>query len=1679
MRSSECAVGSPPDPPSSSLVLSAKRRNVRPIGGAGVGKHFMFFALIAVLTLFNTPERFGAKVGVFALPARRPSDPRKRSRVNRILEPAHDQSELFLPPVGPRFLGRFNMGAIPDACVPRSALFSDRTSSSGDRAWNMCPQFANVSTSPLGDGDDDEAVHIFVFIAGSGFIDSTYADILTLRAASDACRLPEQLFVHFVTDKTNTVVYEAWTRAFSEDNPSRTRVCGVMHSFEHACSATRMKVDVVALAEPEGPPSDRLSAVLQARCKSDVANLHSYMRSDMARLIDPPPKRVIVSEKAWHPRFQMFSLITDQFKWFQWPQIVGIFTHWQESVFTVDSFSLKPIESVLLDRFSFEACTCVQSSNLPANIFRNCTAGEQPMLLLNFDESLHGGNASMHESLMEYSAILNFIWGRNVSETRWGEFIGALWRASPSLFYSAGARVYGDLWVIPRSHSRPSSEPQPPSDPIDGIDVGADGNNAGAREWRSALGSFVDSSILMIQFTNDVAHLTDGLKYDHVSTSSIRSQQLYIEDIVPSLDNSSDPKILIADNGLFGLCAAARLSEYGYSNFAWLQRNHEAPSALLPEDLIRLGDRNTWIDGRTQFDEESASAALWWDRKLSDSPIDSSLMSAFVRPISKSGGHSDVEYVFDRILDRIVPQSDWDNDFFEELIWVPDNSSDCGPRDVWTKYYRKMFALTMDVDVALYAPALPTGIPTIENKCLVLRNQIKRTSKYRPNYLWRNLYDSIDPARILHHNPDIAVRGINASDRSVLLGHDDARLQSVPYDVLLRSGHVERLADVILESSSESVEHNAEYKLSKLKLRRRHFQRTEHSVSFLVEASTPAKYFYRDIRDENVSLFDAPQYVRLIFPDDDRIFHTVDLDLRPAISESASFFFSSWHKDEEGRIFPSVPFYRLTARVSSALGRVHVPEEEGALREAVLQSLRGVGLFPNEGAMSDYIVYNYSIIREVLVNSALSENPHSSSSLQDDVNAALLSHGIMFDTSESSISQLDPRFAETSCTAGIRSVDRLMVSRRRSQHTLTLEGEQVDDRVDSEGMENPSLANCSKETIKVRSFDDHCELRMDKKRALSTFRFESNPNRVYSLEGALPSSILVTSSTARARFLARTAHLSCRRIGSRSRYEDLVDAAQRDMTNAIAEDEVGVSSFVGFGSNRSLWSRFEVQLYEVAERHEVNCSLPSNKLHADGVDWIRRGGFDRSWDIFSNPLDLRRANSIDSTTDAVAAFHPSTAALLSHLKYIADNYATLPDFLFLSESQLPSDYWFLGVAPKDRDATDERVTSYDALLKSGMLSLQLDKGSRLVAYGDVFVDIELETLPFEQEMSLVFQSGESAYHNDAIAANIISNWLAKCESLASSRTGDLSIFCTAKPFYIVVSSELIRALPQEYWQAMASAATSAVLDSEVGSHRERANLSGGLTLSLLIEISRLLVQINCVATNTDCVSNVEKFALYPLLLEATRYDHALDAVSKVFDVPTIPFISPLTSEEDARYLRESRLSVYIYSLPPSMNRMWVDVVNRILCWLDRTWETNPCTAAVSPTRSQWPVQSVTCGNDREGDNANRTVNSCHVNPLPEQTLEQLKTSFHLTTFRSTDASGDVIALMRLMLSLNHFTIVSDPARADLFLTPIPASFVSFMGRNLNSKPKLCDGMLHIPILLIFYSYQYFCTFLIL
>jgi hypothetical protein len=1496
--------------------------------------------------------------------------------------------------------------------------------------------------------DDDGAVHVFVFIAGPGLINSTFEDVVSLRAASDACALPEQIYMHFVVDKTNTVVFEVWMRAFNEARPSRTRVCGVMHSFEHVCSTSRLKVDPALLLAEEEESAEGLTNRLLARCRADISNLHSYLQSDMAVLIDPPPKKVLLSDRPWSPLFNSLPAVMEHFDWFQPPQRVGIFTHWDIPTLSFDSVSLDNAESMLIHRLGFEACTCVQPASLPPGILGRCRVGEQPLMLLHFDDALGSQKYELKDNLNEYSSILEYIWKRNPSETRLGEFIGSLWRASPSLFYSVGGNVYGDLWAIPRPWAKGATVSN-----YNHSSGGAPHPPVGVIEWRSSSQrSFLRSSTVMINFVDDLSNLSNLMKYE---AALITNKKLYIDDIVPSLDRGSDPRVLIADNGLFGLCAAARLTEFGYNNFAWLQRFHEAPAAGAAEDISRTGGRALWSDGRAAPGEGGAeeSSSLWWESDFADSPFDYALMGAFVRPIESE--RSPVDYLFDRMLDRIVPQSDWDYDYFEELIWYPPNASVCGSRDTWKKYYMKVFALSTDEDISIYAPKLPSDVPSMVDKCLVQRNQIRRTSKYDPKSLWNNLYVSLQSSRILHRQADLTVDTIDISGRSADLGR--SHTQSIAFDVVLRSGHIERFSSVIREPDAPGASANQSLKnrISKFKLGRKHLQRTEHTVSFLVAAPPPIRYFYRDIRDVSVSTFDAPQYIRLLFPDEDRIFYSIDIDLRPASSAPTAPIFASFDASGSGESAADadVTLFRITARLSSALGRVHVPEDADSLREAVLSSLQGLDLFPQHGVISDHIVYNYSIVREVLLNSVVPGGDFmSSQSLQRDVDGILLDHGIFFDTTESTVSQSDPRFAEASCTAGIRSVDRLMALERRSGPEVE-EGNQEGyvsvptGETDAIAATHPSLVNCSKDAIKTRSFDGHCESSVHLKRAASSFHFELTSGRVYSLEAPLSTSVLIAPSSARSRFLARMAHLSCRRVRSRSRYLDLIDAARRDMMASIEEDEAGALAFVEFVSNTSLWSHYELQIYEVIEDHAVNCSLPSNVFLTDVSEWVHDLALNKSWNVFSNILDARSASALLAPQEAVSYLNPSTAALLSHLRYIADNYDALPSYLYLSESNLPSDYWFLDSPLKDRHKGDEKTAAADRLLDSGRLAAQLSAGLELVAYADIFVAIDLgPSAPFKHGVSLLYDVvGGSEFDADAAAINAISIWQRSCNTTSSNQMNDFSIFCSAKPFYSIVSSSLVRSRPRLYWSALYRAVADAVTRREAPdpSASGYLELGGGLMLAVLIEIARR-----------------ETFQLYPLLSETSRYGRGLKAVEQIFATPVEikHFEAPVTSLDDAFYLRDSRLSVYLYTLPPSMHNMWFDVVNRILCWLDRTWESRTCSAVLSPTRSSWPVQSVTCG-DRAGteENTRRTVKACRVNPLPESTLELFKASYHLTTFRATDASGDVIALMRLLFSLNHVTLVSDPGRADLIITPFPASFVSFMSRNLNSKPKLCDG----------------------
>ena len=83
--------------------------------------------------------------------------------------------------------------------------------------------------------------------------------------------------------------------------------------------------------------------------------------------------------------------------------------------------------------------------------------------------------------------------------------------------------------------------------------------------------------------------------------------------------------------------------------------------------------------------------------------------------------------------------------------------------------------------------------------------------------------------------------------------------------------------------------------------------------------------------------------------------------------------------------------------------------------------------------------------------------------------------------------------------------------------------------------------------------------------------------------------------------------------------------------------------------------------------------------------------------------------------------------------------------------------------------------------------------------------------------------------------------------------------------------------------------------------------------------------------------------------------------------------------------------------------------------------------------------------------------SCEVLDLPEKDRNLYATSYHLSPYRTTDPAGEVLMLMRLLLSLRCATVTAHPDRADLFLMPHLASSASFVGRNVKSTPELSDG----------------------
>lgn len=428
-----------------------------------------------------------------------------------------------------------------------------------------------------------------------------------------------------------------------------------------------------------------------------------------------------------------------------------------------------------------------------------------------------------------------------------------------------------------------------------------------------------------------------------------------------------------------------------------------------------------------------------------------------------------------------------------------------------------------------------------------------------------------------------------------------------------------------------------------------------------------------------------------------------------------------------------------------------------------------------------------------------------------------------------------------------------------------------------------------------------------------------------------------------------------------------------------------------------------------------------------------------------------------------SAIHPSALALLAHLTYIVDRYADLPDIVIFSEPSLPTDLWLL---------RDEEIDTQE------ILNLPLRDNMKLSPHIGIYADI------FDTENIQIAGIIEAAI---SFSFSMEDNWIDSWRLFCNLHQSSTAMLCRPNnPYLFYASRALIQASNRSFYLKLLN-------DLKEASSRDIAygaltfGADAGYLLALLLAGTARACQIQpgqnpdllaptilwptlnqsyfylspslCAESpfHTDVSSFIVK--VFPLILQSGRDKISEVIFDSIFDKHMAATARPRLRADDMQALKNKALTVYVYDLPPRFHRHWLDMGTTILCWQDHPWDRSPCEFLKGPHRSMWPRQTVVCS---DGDPTKQSLNgtsvrSCIVQDLPESSHEMFSRSYHLSPYRTIDPAGEILMLMRLLLSLRFVTVTEHADRADLFIMPYLASSASFFSRNVKATPPLSDG----------------------
>jgi hypothetical protein len=1290
--------------------------------------------------------------------------------------------DFFVKPMGPRFLSPFHV-SMPPSCQPTA-----------------------------------QSVHLLLFCVTDLHRNDLGQSILRWKNISQSLS-GESTFVHVVSDRRcRSDLHYLWA-SHVEADVAVSELCPIIHDFDHVCSYFRLKVEPRRRADG-GPVESEDELPLRAeRCRLELQNLKSYFLEEASYLVDPPA--ALVSAPLHVPGMTAAGLaaLAGAADDFARDQAVGVHLE-----------SVEPDVSVV--------CCDTQWHNMPLNLRLRCRYATDVLVI-----SL--------SALRRLGPVLDELGDAILALPLEADYFNALWQRFASLLYVYPAhliRASAGLW-------RPR-DPPPPPHPHAGCGGGDDGL-APAAEWGSceelalvhqpepALAAergpwcpLVSSPAAgAVQWIESEGRFCPAVLEDEASRRALlEAEETHQRHPSPQEEEQQEqgkedgdrPFIAVVDDGLAGLCAAFRLTELRYDNWALVSAAGDETAA-------------------------AAAARPWQLVPEQECP---GAEGGGGRGGGGAGGNIGNSY-FSRLLDLLWPAAaDWRLDSLAEEVWdeslawpwreQPEDqqqatggggSGGSEPGSMCEEIHaftedgdgprggERMLRFYLAKAAGNYSRShctAPIGGGRLSHGGMPyeFRGYVRRLIRGGPEgpggdmSVWSPLRSLLDADKVWTTGaPHMSLHSIDGA-RRVLYVESGGELFQGRYDILLSAMPAEALASLVRRGTTATPRDSSAAAAAVIidgDLREEDYHKgwPQPSADLIVVEVLVHGVCPRHRLGEASAAYrgglagGGPAVSSFLFPSKRTVFHRLFIDRNPIVpSDVDTTEFTAGGDSAYPRSFFSFAAEIASLPPLSAL----VPLDQEALAEAVLSSLARVGLY--DPALLAHRVVRVLPARKERVAAAAARGPSWSSLLGasplpresgfERRKAKAAAAGIRLLAAYEMPPSWDPRHSEAVCMAGVRMVDGLLLRQAAKRASAGPEdsGQPEGGRGDDAAGPPEPVASVHGDNSSDAHRDRDSDVAEHAPRASWPAPFSvglSTHTRLH------PPFAACESARSRGRLMQdsgggggddeyRTDGTLLTFSSARARREHR-ERSRREAESRRARDEE---------SSRALWEHLAVR------RAGGGFLVTSFNVAPDPREPLGGGGAGSADRRSSNQSEasaaaaeaaistaacrrflLRRASDLARRTSdgllhvvrpplhvaqaLVQRLHPSAVALLAHLTYLVAHYDALPHVVLFSEPDLPTDFWFLG--------RDEAVIPSDWL--PGIMDVTRDLG----VYSDLFEPVTPAAASFSPGLL------------DAGRRSSFSGWLDQCASSSSARP----LLCAVKPFFFHAPRALLRLVERRRW----------------------------------------------------------------------------------------------------------------------------------------------------------------------------------------------------------------------------------------------------------------------------------------